>query len=122
MKEDDEIIRTTIFSPEFVQYLAGLKSNVRAKYDYVIQIIETQYVVSEKFIKKLQNTDLYEMRVSISSSEYRTIIFALDAINFMEAKQVILLNSFLKKDEKMYKREIAKAIDLLNKMEDGNNE
>ena len=122
MKEDDEIIRTTIFSPEFVQYLADLKSNIRAKYDYVIHIIETQYVVSEKFIKKLQNTDLYEMRVSISSSEYRTIIFALDAINFMEAKQVILLNSFLKKDEKMYKREIAKAIDLLNKMEDGNNE
>lgn len=101
--------------------MAELKSNVRAQYDYVIHIIETQYIVSEKFIKKLQNSNLYEMRVSISSNEYRTIIFALDAASFMEAKQVILLNSFLKKDEKMYKKEIAKAINLLNKMEDGNN-
>ncbi len=120
MKEDEKI-RTLIFTDEFKSYYDSLSYQVKDKFDYVMYVIRTQYVVSEKFVKKLQNTDFYEMRVSLGFNEYRTVIFAVDTLNFMEAKQVILLNSFLKKDEKMYKKEIAKAINLLNKMEDGNN-
>lgn len=113
---DEKIIRTTVFSDEFDDYLSNLKSNIRSKYDYVIHIIETQYVVSEKFIKKLQNSDFYEMRVSVSTNEYRTIIFAVNNESFIESTEVILLNSFLKKSEKDYKKAISKAEKILTEM------
>lgn len=114
--KDEQIIRTTVFSDEFDDYLSNLKSNIRSKYDYVIHIIETQYVVSEKFIKRLQNSDFYEMRVSVSTNEYRTIIFAVNNESFIESTEVILLNSFLKKSEKDYKKAISKAEKILTEM------
>ena len=57
------------------------------------------------------------MRVSVSTNEYRTILFTIDADNFMEAKNIILLNSFLKKDTKQYKSEIQKANKILESLE-----
>lgn len=78
--------------------------------------METQYVVSNKFVKKLLNSDFYEVRVSVSTNEYRTIIFAVDNESFIESTKVILLNSFLKKSEKDYKKAISKAEKILNKM------
>lgn len=77
----------------------------------------TQYVVSEKFVKHLDGTYFYEVRVSVSSNEYRTILFTIDAPNFMEAKNVVLLNSFLKKSTKQYKLEIQKAENILKSLE-----
>ena len=91
---------------------------LRTKYDYVLQIMRSQYVVSEKFVKHLYNTDLYEMRVSVCSNAYRTIIFAIDAESFMESKHILLLNSFLKKNNSQYKAEIEKAITILDKLKD----
>lgn len=62
--------------------------------------------MNKKFVKHLENTDFYELRVSISTDEYRTIMFAIDNDNFIESNTVILLNSFLKKNTKQYKSEI----------------
>ena len=90
-----------------------LEPKVRKKYLYVIQVLKTESVVSEKFIKHLENTNLYEMRVSLSSNEYRTIVFSIDAVNIISATKVLLLNSFLKKDTKQYRSEINKAVKLL---------
>lgn len=84
----------------FVEFLKSLEPKVRKKYLYVIQVLKTESVVSEKFIKHLENTNLYEMRVSLSSNEYRTIVFSIDAVNIISATKVLLLNSFLKKDTK----------------------
>jgi len=80
-------------------------------------LIKAIKVVSEKFVKKIQNTEFYEVRVSIGTNEYRTMLIATDNANFVEATQVILLNSFLKKDNKQYKREIEKARIILVKEE-----
>ena len=103
----------------FIEFLKALEPKVRKKYLYVIQVLKTESVVSEKFIKHLENTNLYEMRVSLSSNEYRTIVFSIDAVNIISATKVLLLNSFLKKDTKQYKREISKAYRLLeNYMEE----
>ena len=79
----------------------------------MIRVLKTESVVSEKFIKHLENTNLYEMRVSLSSNEYRTIVFSIDAVNIISATKVLLLNSFLKKDTKQYRSEINRAIKLL---------
>ena len=72
-------------------------------------------MVNKKFIKNLEGTELYEARISVGTNEYRTIVFAIDTNNFMESKQVLFLNSFLKKDTKQYKGEIKKARNILKK-------
>ena len=97
----------------FIKFLKSLEPKVRKKYLYVIQVLKTESVVSEKFIKHLENTNLYEMRVSLLSNEYRTIVFSIDAVNIISATKVLLLNSFLKKDTKQYRSEINKAVKLL---------
>ena len=81
---------------------------------YVMQIMSTEYLVNEKFVKKLQNSPFYEMRVSVSSNEYRSIIFAIDADSFIQSKKVLMLNSFLKKDTKQYRTELKKAETIYN--------
>ena len=107
--------REVILSDEFMDYYRSLPEKVRTKYDYVMQIIRSQYVVNEKFVKHLENTEFYEARVSVGTDEYRTILFAVDSQSFIESKTVLFLNSFLKKDSKQYKSEIKKAETIIEK-------
>ena len=107
--------REVILSDEFMNYYRSLPEKVRTKYDYVMQIIKSQYVVNEKFVKHLETTEFYEARVSVGTDEYRTIIFAVDSQSFIESKTVLFLNSFLKKDSKQYKSEIKKAETIIEK-------
>ena len=106
---EESIIRNIIFSDEFEEYYTGMNEQTKEKYDYALQIVRSQYVVSSKIVKSLENTDFYELRISIRSNEYRTILLAVDHDNFIQSKNVLLLNSFLKKDTKQYKAEIKKA-------------
>ena len=106
---EENYIRNIIFSDEFEDYYSSISEQIRKKYDYALQIIKSQYVVSSKIVKSLDNTDFYELRISVSSNEYRTILLAVDHDNFIQSKNVLLLNSFLKKDTKQYKAEIKKA-------------
>lgn len=80
-----------------------------------MNVIMSVYNLPTKFIKHLQNTDLYEMRVSIGPNEYRSILFAIYHINVIEAKQIILLNGFLKKSNKDYGKQIEIANKILAK-------
>lgn len=109
------MIRHIIYSDEFEEYYASMNEQLKKKYDYALQIVKSQYVVSSKIVKSLENTDFYELRISISSNEYRTILFAVDHDNFIQSKNVLLLNSFLKKDTKQYKAEIKKAQNIVKR-------
>lgn len=106
-------MRNITLTKEFLDYYNSLPDKVKIKYDYVMQIIKSQYVVSEKFVKHLENTDFYEARISVGSDAYRTIIFTVDSQSFMESKNVLFLNSFLKKSSKQYKSEIEKSESIL---------
>ena len=112
---EEENIRQVIYSEEFDAFYRGLDSKIQDKFDYGLRLIKTQYVVNKKFVKHLENTDFYELRVSISSDEYRTVLFAIDNSSFIQSKRVILLNSFVKKGTKQYKAEIKSAERLLKK-------
>lgn len=112
---NDGTIRKVIYSDEYMEYYWSLDKKARDKHNFVITVIETQYVVSEKYVKHLEGTDLYEMRVSLGNNEYRSIIFAIDAQSFIEAKSVLFLNGFRKKGTKDYKKEIPRAYNVLNK-------
>jgi hypothetical protein len=118
MKENENTIRQVIFSDEFTTFFENLDVKTRDKYAYVIQIIRTQYRVNQKFVKKLQPYEIYEIRVSVKTNEYRSMLAAIDNRSFIEAKRVVILNSFLKKDTKQYRFEIAKALEMIKYMEE----
>ena len=73
-----EAIRNILFSEEFELYYNNLESRIKEKYNYALNIIRNHRVVNKKFVKHLENTDFYELRISISTDEYRTIIFSVD--------------------------------------------
>lgn len=110
-----ETTREILFSEEFEEFYRNMPPRIQEKYDYALNIVRTQYVVNRKFVKHLEGTDFYELRISISSDEYRTLLFAVDNDNFIQSGTVLLLNSFVKKSTKQYKAEIKIAEKILNK-------
>lgn len=92
-----------------------MSSKLLDKYRYALNIISTQLVVSQKFVKHLANTDFYELRISISKDEYRTVLFTVDTRSFMESRRILVLNSFMKKGTKQYKSETKLAERILKK-------
>lgn len=107
-------IRVVYKTPQFEAFYASLPVKVQTKFKYVITTI---YDVSTKFVKHLENTDLYEMRVSVGNNEYRTILFAVDKSNIIESTKIVLLNGFLKKSTKEYRKQIELAQSILKKLE-----
>lgn len=63
-------IREIAYTKEFLEYFEQLPANIQEKYDYVFCIMVTQKVVNRKFVKKIETTEFYEMRVSIGTNEY----------------------------------------------------
>lgn len=104
---EEENIRQVIYSEEFDAFYRGLDSKIQDKFDYGLRLIKTQYVVNKKFVKHLENTDFYELRVSISSDEYRAVLFAIDNSSFIQSKRVILLNSFVRKEQNNIKQRLS---------------
>lgn len=114
----NEEIREVILSPEFKEYYNSQPDNVKEKFKYVMHILMSQRVVNTKFVKILEKTEFYEMRVSLGGNEHRTILFTIDSTSFMDSKKILLLNCFLKKSTKQYKSEIQKARNILKRLED----
>ena len=113
-----ERIREATYTKEFEEYYRHLSEKIREKYDYVFEIMFTKYVVSNKFVKRLEKTEFYEMRVSLGNNQYRTVLFTIDADNFMECTRMVMLNSFVEKSSKQYQSEIKKAQRLLKEWEE----
>lgn len=107
--------RDLIFSPEYLEFEQSSSFRVREKLRYAISILETVQPIPTKFVKKLTNTDFYELRISIDN-EVRVILFSADNDNINLAKSVVLLNGFIKKGTKDYDKEITKAINILRKL------
>ncbi|MDI6400618.1 type II toxin-antitoxin system RelE/ParE family toxin [Balneolaceae bacterium ANBcel3] len=81
---------------------------VSDKFFQLILIMEEFEIVHSKFVKKLQNTKFYELRIK-AGNEYRVIVFAIDHVNFSESKKAVCLNGFVKKSNKDYLVGIKKA-------------
>ena len=105
--------RSIAFTPEFEEFYISLDLRSKKKIAQIIVIIRYADIISSKFIKKLVNTRFYEMRIS-SGNEYRVIVFSIDKDNIILAKEVILLNGFIKKGTKDYDRQIEKANNILD--------
>jgi hypothetical protein len=79
----------------------------------VLQILLEVKVVSKEFVKKIESSAFYELRVR-AGQEYRIILFAIDHLSFTEAKKIVLLNGFIKKSSKDYRKALKKADRLLD--------
>lgn len=117
MRQNPDKVRSLILTQEYVEYYNSLPDRIRGKFDYAMNILRSIDVPNTKFVKRLQDTDFYEMRVSVGSNEYRTILFTIDNDNIVNATQIILLNAFLKKSTKDYRRQIELAETILNRFE-----
>ena len=55
----DSDIRELYFSNEFLEFYDKLQDKIKTKFEHTMDIIRTEYVLSTKFVKHLENTDLY---------------------------------------------------------------
>ncbi len=109
-------MRALMRSAEFDEFYNSLPENVQNKVKYALNIIAEVKVVNTKLVKKLVETDFYELRISVGN-EYRVILFTIDQESFVEAEQILLLNGFMKKSTKDYKKELQKAQRILNSLQ-----
>lgn len=119
---DNETIRELFLSKEFEKFYSTLNAKVQLKFQYTMDVVRTIKILSQKFVKHLDGTDLYEMRVSVGTNEYRTILFAIDNDNIISCQKILLLNGFLKKDTKDYRKQIKIANNILRRYKDGEDE
>lgn len=108
-------MRTLRKTNEFDDFYYSVGSKVQEKIDYALTLISQFKVVSTKFVKKLEGTDFYEMRISVGN-EYRVILFTMDNDSFIEASEILLLNGFMKKSTKDYKAQIQTAERILKEL------
>ena len=108
-------MRTLRRTNEFDEFYNSVGQKVQEKIDYALSLMSQIKVVSTKFVKKLEGTDFYEMRISVGN-EYRVILFTIDSENFIEADEVLLLNGFMKKSTKDYKAQIQIAENILSEL------
>lgn len=93
----------------FEEFLLAQPAKVQDKIFKVIEIIETYERVPSTYLKSITGTKgLYEARIKLGSNIWRVFCF------FDQGKLVILLNGFAKKTQKTPKKEIDKAVDLMN--------
>ena len=93
----------------FIDFYISLDSSVQEKIEYVFKVIRTVDRIPEKFLKHLEGTDgLYEIRIKAGSNIYR-VFCCFDA-----GRIVILFNGFQKKSQKTPRKELTKAIKLMD--------
>ena len=92
----------------FEDFLCSQSTKVQDKIFKVVEILETYERVPSNYLKAITGSKgLYEARIKLGSNIWRVFCF------FDNGKLVILLNGFQKKTQKTPKKEIAKALNLM---------
>jgi phage-related protein len=93
----------------FIDFYISQDSFIQEKIEYVLKVIRTVDRIPEKFLKHIEGTaGLYEIRIKTGSDIFR--IFCC----FDSGRIVILFNGFQKKSQKTPKKEIDKALKLMD--------
>lgn len=94
------------FGDYFWEFYNDQPKKVQDKILWTIRLVTHIRVVPSDYLKHLEGTDLYEIRISSGSNIFRIFCF------FDDGNLVILLNAFQKKTQKTPKKEIDKALKL----------
>ncbi len=105
-------IRIIYKTPEYQDFYNKLDDNVVRKIAYLEAVVIKERIISSKVAKKLTNTDLYELRILLKN-QYRVLFFTIDSEDLNQATKLLLINGFVKKSTKEYKKQIKKAIKIL---------
>lgn len=98
------------YENHFSDFLRKQSQKVQDKIFKIIEAIETLERIPRNYLKHISGTNgLYETRIKLGSDIWRVFCF------FDDGKLVVLLNGFTKKDQKTPKKEIEKALKLMNK-------
>jgi len=106
-------MREIIITQECLEFIDRQDERVIKKFFQLIEVMGEVKVVHPNFVKKLQSSQFYELRIK-AGNEYRVVLFAIDHLNFAECTKAICLNGFIKKSNKDYKKAIGRAENLLN--------
>ena len=96
-----------------LDFIDRQSKRVSDKFFQLVLIMEEVKVVHANFVKKLQNTKFYELRIK-AGNEYRIIIFATDHLSFSECTKAVCLNGFIKKSNKDYLKHLKDAERILD--------
>ena len=105
-------MREIVITDYCLDFLENKGKRVSDKFFQLVVILEEVKIVHANFVKKLQNTKFYELRIK-AGNEYRVIIFAIDHLNFSECTKAVCLNGFIKKSNKDYLKAIKEAEKIL---------
>ena len=105
-------MRQIDITEDCLEFVDKQGERVSLKFFQLIEVMTEVKMVNSTFVKKLQSTQFYELRIK-AGNEYRIIIFAIDHLNFSECSKAICLMGFQKKATKDYKKAIKKAEQLL---------
>ena len=104
---DSKQIREVIFYGDyFWDFYKKQSVKVKKKINWTIGLLQFLEIIPEKYLKQIEGTDLYEIRVSFGNNIFRIFCF------FDKNRLVIILNGFQKKTQKTPKTEIDRALRL----------
>ncbi len=101
--------RTAIFYKDyFEKFFIKQSAKVKSKIIWTIELIEELEKIPESYLKHIESTKgLYEIRVKLSRDIFRIFCF------FDKGKLIILANGFQKKTQKTPKKEIDRALKIM---------
>ena len=105
-------MREIVITDYCLDFIENQGKRVSDKFFQLVVILEEVKIVHANFVKKLQNTKFYELRIK-AGNEYRVIIFAIDHLNFSECTKAVCLNGLIKKSNKDYLKAIKEAEKIL---------
>jgi phage-related protein len=104
---DHKQIREVIFfGDHYRDFYKKQTLKVKQKINWTIGLLQYLEIIPEKYLKHVEETDLYEIRVSFGNNIFRIFCF------FDKNRLVIILNGFQKKTQKTPKTEIDRALKL----------
>lgn len=101
-------MREIEITEECLEFIDSQSERFSLKFFQLIEVIGKIKVVNSNFLKKLQSTQFYELRIK-AGNEYRVIILAIDHLNFAQCTKAVCPCGFQKKETKDYKKAIKMA-------------
>lgn len=105
-------MREIDITEECLNFIDNQNERVSLKFFQLLEVIGELKVIHTNFVKKLQSTNFYELRIK-AGNEYRVVVFTIDHLNFSECTKAVCLYGFQKKSKKDYKIAIRKAENIL---------